>query len=65
VSLPEKERGTADKNNTKSVAYFLSHNFMVFRHHVYHAFHHDHTIKKPRSITTFSQKHPQKRLLTT
>ncbi|NYF88838.1 hypothetical protein HDF08_000905 [Edaphobacter lichenicola] len=38
---------------------------MVFRHHVCHAFHHDHTIKKPRPDNTFSQKYLEKHSFTT
>jgi hypothetical protein len=31
----------------------------VFKHHVYHAIHHDHTIKTPRPAHGFSQKPPK------
>jgi fatty acid desaturase len=43
------------------VAYFFSLGKWQSTHHVYHAFHHDHTSKKPRPNTLFFQKTPQKR----
>jgi hypothetical protein len=47
------------------LALFLELKVVVFNHHVYHAFHHDLTIKKPRFARKFSQKPLQKHHSTT
>jgi hypothetical protein len=54
IALLEKRLGS--KINFENLAYFLSRKNDGFNDHVYHAIHHDHTIKTPRSAHRFSQK---------
>jgi hypothetical protein len=54
------DRANPRKIKLKNVAHFSPLKNAVFLHHVYHAFHHVLTIKKPRPATTFFQNTPQK-----
>jgi hypothetical protein len=50
------------KNKVQKSGVFLAPAQTPFSHHVYHAFHHVFTIKKPRSTTHFFQNPPSKTL---
>jgi len=47
------------------VAYFSPRKNVVLKRHIYHAIHHNYTIKTPRSAPRFSQNPLQKRQFTT
>jgi len=49
----------------ESVAYFSPRKNVVLKRHIYHAIHHNYTIKTPRSAPRFSQNPLQKRQFTT
>jgi hypothetical protein len=53
------------KNKAEIGGIFLAMQKAALTHHVYHAFHHDLTIKKPRSALTFSEYPLQNRLFAT
>jgi hypothetical protein len=56
---------TTPEKTVENVAYFSAAKNTLSKHHLHHAFHHDHTSKKPRSNTHFFQNTPEKPSKTT